>query len=101
MILRRITLERYACFGSAEFEFRRGMNLVSGGNDAGKSLLLAALPAALFGVEHGSRLRSWGETLSCRVTLHFEGPDGGARLTRDLETNLVRLGRVPNRRRLA
>lgn len=91
MILRRITLERYACFGSAEFEFRRGMNLVSGGNDAGKSLLLAALPAALFGVEHGSRLRSWGETLSCRVTLHFEGPDGGARLTRDLETNLVRL----------
>jgi hypothetical protein len=91
MILRRITLERYACFGSAEFEFRRGMNLLSGGNDAGKSLLLASLPAALFGVEHGSRMRSWGETLSCRVTVLFEGADRGVRLTRDLETNLVRL----------
>lgn len=91
MILRRITFERYGCFGSAEFEFRRGMNLISGGNESGKSLLLAALPATLFGVEHGSRLRSWGETLNCRATLLFEGDHGGVRLTRDLENNLVRL----------
>jgi hypothetical protein len=67
------------------------MNLVSGGNDAGKSLLLAALPSVLFGVDHGSRLRSWGETLSCRVTVLFEGVERGVRLARDLETNLVRL----------
>lgn len=91
MILRRITLERYGCFGSAEFELRRGMNLISGGNESGKSLLLAALPAALLGVEHGSRLRSWGDTLNCRVTLLFEGGEGGVRLARDLESNLVRL----------
>jgi len=91
MILRRMTLERYGSFGSAEFEFRRGMNLISGGNESGKSLLLTALPAALLGVEHGSRLRSWGDTLSCRVTLLFEGGAGGVRLARDLESNLVRL----------
>lgn len=91
MILRRVTFERYGCFGSAEFEFRRGMNLISGGNESGKSLLLAALPAALFGVEHGSRLRSWGDTLNCRVSLLFEGGHGDVRLTRDLESNLVRL----------
>ncbi|MCM2263630.1 MAG: AAA family ATPase [Desulfuromonadales bacterium] len=91
MILRRITLERYGCFGSAEFEFRRGMNLINGGNESGKSLLLAALPAALLGVEHGSRLRSWGDTLNCRVTVLFEGGEAGVRLARDLESNLVRL----------
>lgn len=91
MILRRVTLERYACFGTAAFEFRRGMNLVNGGNDSGKSLLLAALPAAFLGVEHGSRLRSWGDSLSCRVTLHFEGGEGAVRLQRDLESNQVRL----------
>jgi len=91
MMLRRITLERYGCFGAAEFEFRRGMNLIRGGNDSGKTLLLNALPAALCGVEHGSRLRSWGELLSCRVTLLFEGSEHAVRLTRDLESNLVRL----------
>lgn len=91
MILRRVTLERYGCFGSTEFEFRRGMNLISGGNETGKSLLLAALPAALLGVEHGSRLRSWGDTLNCRVTLLFEDSNRSVRLSRDLENNLVRL----------
>ena len=73
MMLRRITLERYGCFGAAEFEFRRGMNLISGGNDSGKTLLLKAIPAALCGVEHGLRMRSWGDLLSCRVSLLFEG----------------------------
>ncbi|TLM67884.1 MAG: hypothetical protein FDZ69_03560 [Deltaproteobacteria bacterium] len=91
MILRRISFERFGCFGTAEFEFRRGFNLLSGENDSGKSLLLAALPAAVLGVEHGSRLRSWGDTLNCRVTLLFEGGEGGVRLSRDLESNLVRL----------
>lgn len=94
MILRRVTFERYGCFGSAEFDFRRGFNLISGGNETGKSLLLAALPAALLGVEHGARLRSWGDTLNCRVTLLFEGGAGRARLTRDLESNLVKLEEV-------
>ena len=91
MILRRVALEHYGCFGSAEFEFRRGMNLISGANESGKSLLLAAISAGLFGVEHGSRLRSWGDSLSCKVTLQFEGPSGGLRLSRDLENHLVRL----------
>lgn len=91
MILRRVTLERYGCFGSTEFEFRRGLNLISGGNETGKSLLLSALPAAMLGVEHGTRLRSWGDTLNCRVTLLFEGADRRVRLARDLENNLVRL----------
>ena len=91
MILRRLALEHYGCFGSAEFEFRRGLNLICGGNESGKTLLLTALSAGLFGVEHGSRLRSWGDSLSCRVTLQFESADGGLRLTRDLENNLVRV----------
>ena len=91
MILRRLALEHYGCFGSAEFEFRRGLNLICGSNESGKTLLLTALSAGLFGVEHGSRLRSWGDSLSCRVTLQFEAADGGLRMTRDLENNLVRV----------
>lgn len=91
MILRRITLEHYGCFGTAEFEFRRGMNLLSGGNDSGKSLLLAAIPAVLLGAAHGTRLRSWGNSLSCRAALHFEGGGCAVRLFRDLESNVVRI----------
>lgn len=91
MILRRVTLEHYGCFGSGEFEFRRGLNLVSGGNETGKSLLLSVVPAVMFGVEHGMRLRSWGDSLSCRATLLFETADRSLRLTRELENNLVRI----------
>ncbi len=91
MILRRISVERYGCFGTAEFEFRRGLNLISGSNDSGKSLLLKALPAILLGVPHGERLRSWGDSLSCRGTLLFEGGERQVRIQRDLENDLVRL----------
>jgi hypothetical protein len=91
MILRRITLEHYGCFNSASFDFRRGLNLVFGGNESGKSLLLAALPAVILGAEHAMRLRSWGDSLSCRAILHFDADDRGIRLTRELESNLVRI----------
>src|SRR5512145_728257 len=91
MILRRISVERYGCFGKAEFEFRRGLNLISGSNDSGKSLLLKVLPAVLLGVPHGVRLRSWGDSLSCRGTLLFEDGDRQVRIVRDLESDLVRL----------
>jgi hypothetical protein len=91
MILRRITLERYGCFGAGEFEFRRGLNLVCGNNETGKSLLLAVLPAVMLGTEHGARLRSWGDSLSCKAALLFVDGDRSVRLTRELENNLVRL----------
>lgn len=91
MYLRHVALERYGSFGSAEFTFRRGLNLISGANDSGKSLLLAALPAAFCGIEQGVRLRTWGELLGCRVTLTFADGEGAARLSRDLESNLVRI----------
>lgn len=91
MYLRHVALERYGSFGSAEFTFRRGLNLISGANDSGKSMLLAALPAVFCGVEQGVRLRTWGELLGCRVTLTFADGEGGARLSRDLESNLVRI----------
>ena len=91
MILRRISVERYGCFGTAEFEFRRGLNLISGSNDSGKSLLLKVLPAVLLGVQHGARLRTWGDSLSCRATLLFEDGERQVRIQRDLENDLVRL----------
>jgi hypothetical protein len=91
MILRRITLEHYGCFGAGEFEFRRGLNLVCGNNESGKSLLLAVLPAVVLGTEHGARLRSWGDSLSCKAALLFADGDRSVRLTRELESNLVRL----------
>ena len=91
MLLRRISMERYGCFGTAEFDFRRGLNLVSGSNDSGKTLLLRALPTILLGTKNGARLRSWGDSLSCRGTLLFEDGARQIRVQRDLENDLVRL----------
>lgn len=69
MIIVRIELRHFGRFGEAAFDFAPGLNLVTGPNEAGKSTLMTAIPAVLFGLRDKERFRSWGREGSCSAAL--------------------------------
>ena len=90
MILRSIELESFGRFRGQTVEFRRGMNLVLGPNEAGKSTVAGAVPAVLFGTEHLERFKPWGRN-SCSAVLFFEGQGRTIQIKRNLITDEVEL----------
>ncbi|OHB24786.1 MAG: hypothetical protein A2X84_02050 [Desulfuromonadaceae bacterium GWC2_58_13] len=91
MILRSLELKHFGKFAERTFEFRRGMNLVTGPNEAGKSTLMEAIPAVLFGVRNKERFKPWGRNGGSSVALVLEGRNRTVRIERDILSDLVRL----------
>ena len=60
MIISRIELRHFGRFVDATFDFSTGINLVTGPNEAGKSTIMAAIPAVLYGLRDKERYRPWG-----------------------------------------
>ena len=89
MMLRSVELKHFGCFGERSFEFRRGLNLVAGRNESGKSTLLEAIPAVLFGVRDKKRFRPWGQSEQCAATLVLEKDDRTLRIERDILSDQV------------
>ena len=90
MILRSIELENFGRFRGQTVEFRRGMNLVIGPNEAGKSTLAEAVPSVLFGTGQLERLKPWGRN-ACSASLFFEGQGRTVQIKRNLVTDDVEL----------
>lgn len=90
MILRSVELESFGRFRGQTVEFRRGMNLVIGPNEAGKSTLAEAVPAVLFGTDHLERYKPWGRNV-CAAALFFEGGGRTIQIKRNLVTDDVEL----------
>ncbi|MGK2905456.1 MAG: ATP-binding protein [Desulfuromonadales bacterium] len=90
MILRSIELESFGRFSGQTVEFRRGMNLVLGPNEAGKSTLARAVPTVLFGTERLERFKPWGRN-RCSAVLFFEGQGRTIQVKRNLVTDEVEL----------
>ncbi len=90
MILRSIELESFGCFRGQSVEFRRGMNLVIGPNEAGKSTVAGAVPAVLFGTNRLERFKPWGRN-TCSAVLFFEGQGRTIQIKRNLITDEVEL----------
>ncbi len=90
MILRSIELENFGRFRSQTVEFRRGMNLVIGPNEAGKSTLAEAVPAVLFGSDRLEKFKPWGRN-ACSAALFFEGRGRTIQVKRNLVTDDVEL----------
>jgi len=91
VILRSIELKSFGRFVEASYEFRRGLNLVVGPNEAGKSTLAEAIPATLFGLRDKQRYRSWGRQGPSCCTLVFEHATGSVRIQRSLHDDQVHL----------
>ncbi len=91
MILRSLELKHFGKFGEKTFEFRRGMNLVIGPNEAGKSTLMEAIPAVLFGVRNKERFKPWGRQGSCEAALVLEDRGRTLRIERNILTDRVSL----------
>jgi len=114
MIIRCLEIEHFGRFSDTSFEFRRGMNLVTGPNEAGKTTLAEAIPAVLFGSREVERFKPWGRG-ACSARLVFEGDKRTVEIRRDLLSDDVSLverddlyqtlssftGRVPLRGRSA
>lgn len=90
MIIRNLEIENFGRFSGVSFEFRRGMNLVIGPNEAGKSTLAEAIPAVLFGSRQVERFKPWGRT-GCAARLIFEGDGRTVEVRRDLLNDDVSL----------
>jgi len=90
MILRSVELENFGRFKGESIEFRRGMNLVIGPNEAGKSTLAETVPAVLFGSECLEKYKPWGRN-ACSATLFFEGGGRTIKVKRNLLTDEVEL----------
>ncbi|EAT16275.1 AAA family ATPase [Desulfuromonas acetoxidans] len=91
MILRSLELKSFGRFNDKTFEFRRGMNLVVGANEAGKSTMMASIPAVLFGLRDKQRYQPWGSQQGCQAVLQFESQQRNIRLERDVVTDQVNL----------
>ncbi|BCA79830.1 AAA family ATPase [Desulfuromonas sp. AOP6] len=91
MILRQVDLKRFGKFDERSFEFRRGLNIVIGPNEAGKSTLMEAVPAALFGVRDKDRYKKWGRSADCQVSMAFESGGRFVKIDRNILTDRVRL----------
>ncbi len=97
MILESIKLAGFGTFAEpVEFSFRKkAIGLIYGPNEAGKSTIIAALFAALYGVSPAQKKlwRSWWGGEDFTVELVFREGKKKYRLERNLKENRVRLVR--------
>jgi DNA repair exonuclease SbcCD ATPase subunit len=91
MILRSLELKHFGKFAERTFEFRRGLNLVVGPNESGKSTLMEAVPAVLFGARDKERFRPWGRQGNSQAALALENGSRTLRIERNVLTDQVSL----------
>ncbi|MEZ4598739.1 MAG: AAA family ATPase [Syntrophotaleaceae bacterium] len=91
MILRTVELKHFGKFSERAFDFRRGMNLVVGPNESGKSTLMEAIPAVLFGLRDKDRFKPWGRQGNSEAALALENGGRTLRIERNILTDQVTL----------
>ncbi|GLI36767.1 AAA family ATPase [Geobacter hydrogenophilus] len=85
-----VQLPAFGRFGGEEFTFRRGMNLVCGKNEAGKSTILAAIAGTIFGFRREKdRFVPWGGGERCEARVSFAYDDREMTIVRDFLTDRV------------
>ena len=92
MIISRVELRHFGRFVEADFDFAAGINLITGPNEAGKSTIMAAIPAVLYGLRDKERYRPWGREGGCSAALFLQTAKGTeVRIEREIISDRVTL----------
>lgn len=91
MELIELTLENFKRFTEARFVFSRGMNLIWGPNEAGKSTIHQAICTILFGRDRNQTVGHW-DGGRCSASLTFRSADKTWMLTRRFSESTCSLG---------
>ena len=90
MRIRAVHIEGFGCFTERSFEFGEGLTLIVGPNEAGKTTLVRAITAVLFGQQPEEREanKPWAGG-AYAGTLELKEGDRTARIRREFETEHV------------
>ncbi len=84
MIIRECVLHGFKGFAQQlTLRLKPGVNLLTGGNESGKSTLCEAILAALFACPSSSAFLNWSHPEVCRLLLVFSTPRGRFRIVKD------------------
>lgn len=89
MILRSLELKNFGLFSDKSYEFRRGMNLVIGPNEAGKSTMMESVPTILFGCNEKKRFQPWGQSEPTCAALILENQRNNVLIERNINNDHV------------
>jgi ABC-type Mn2+/Zn2+ transport system ATPase subunit len=76
---------------SFTLQLKPGVNLVTGGNESGKSTLCEGILSALFAPPSSSAFLNWSHPETCRILLFFSTPRGRFRIAKDFVRHSVDL----------
>ena len=90
MQLKKITLQNFKKFTQAEFEFSKGINIVLGDNEMGKSTLSEALELVLYtsplsGKKELLKYKNWQNNQGFKIFLEFLASGHSFTLSKDFE----------------
>ena len=92
MIFKELSLIHFGKFQNETLQFQKGLNLITGQNESGKSTLFHALLGILFGFkENRHRYLPWQNSSQYRARLTFQTPENEFFLERDFLEDMVTL----------
>ena len=92
-----VHIDGFGCFTDRSFEFGEGLTLIVGPNEAGKTTLVRAIAAILFGQQAGARRDNapWGGG-TYAGTIELAGDKGTVRIRREFDSELVEITETEN-----
>lgn len=101
MRVEKLNLKRYGKFDKFEIGLSKGINLIKGDNEAGKSTLVEALTCALYDDPKSTKKElkdktSWGFQKDFEMKLDFEAEGDSYSLEKDFDSGFLKLSKMPS-----
>jgi len=100
MKVEKLNLKRFGKFDKFEIGLSKGINLIKGDNEAGKSTLVEALTCALYDDPKSKKKElkdktSWGFQKDFEMKLDFEAEGDSYSLEKDFDSGFLKLSKTP------
>jgi len=101
MRVEKLNLKRYGKFDKFELGLSKGINLIKGDNEAGKSTLVEALTCALYDDPKSTKKElkdktSWGFQKDFEMKLDFVAEGDSYSLEKDFDSGFLKLSKTPS-----